>query len=101
MQQHIESESDHQNLLYFTQYSWFGFSKLKRFKNHMQSELGLPVFDHQHTSLSGPSISATQVSSIDNLPALIENHENESVESFANSMMTPLYANGHSNELFL
>ena len=67
----------------------------------MQSEHWKPVFDQQHTSLSGPSSSATQPSNIDNLPALIETHEDESVKSFANSMMTPLYANGYSNELFL
>ena len=170
LQQHIES--DHQKFNNICRYCRLGFCELKDFKDHMQSEHGLPVLDQQLTSLSNPSSSITQASDIDNFPASIEVHESamkntlmtfiipnqniehdliefmtlkkneiqslildrtcngpckvqfsakltlikhatvvsdqsvqqpedERVEIFANSMMTPLYANGLSDELFL
>ena len=70
LQQHFES--DHQKFNNLCRYCRLAFCELKDFKDHMQSEHGLPVLDQQITSLSNPSSSITQTSDIDNFPASIE-----------------------------
>ena len=70
LQQHFES--DHQKFNKICRYCRLGFCELKDFKDHMQSEHGLPVLDQQFTSISNPSSSITQTSDIDNFSASIE-----------------------------
>ena len=73
LQQQIES--DYQKFNNLCRYCRLGFCELKVFKDHMQSEHGLPVLDQQLTSLSNSSSSITHANDIDNFPASIEVHE--------------------------
>ena len=87
LQQHIESV--HQNFNNLCRYCRLGFCELKDFKDHLQSEHGLPVLDQQLTSLNNPSTSITQASDIDNFPAAIEVHESAT----KNTLMTFIIPN--------
>ena len=91
LQQHIQS--DHQKFEYLSRFCQLGFCELKVFKDHMQSEHGLPVFDQQHTSLSNPSSSTSQASNIDHFPVVIELHES----AIKNKLMTFVILN-HNTE---
>ena len=87
MHQHIES--DHQKINNLSGQCLLGFCELKDFKDHMQSEHGLPVLDQHNTSLSNPSSLTTQASDIDNFPASIEVNES----AMKNMLMTFLIPN--------
>ena len=58
--------------------------------DHMQSELALPNFDHQHTTFSDPSSFTTQKSEIENFPASIEVHESAMKNTILNFLYFPI-----------
>ena len=73
LQQH--NKSYHQKFNNSCRFCRLGFCETKDFKDHKQSEHGLPALNQQLTSLSNPPSSTTKASDIDNFPASFEVHE--------------------------